>query len=160
MLLILLISLLLPGCDDENQVERKNMQKDGAMLGLRQLKKKPKHIDIHALHRRCAPAGIGSIYGLFFAKDISIEDKAMLEDNVQAALEANESREWQGRTVACAIEVGRKYVVRGFMCHEFSLIFAFGNDSYEVTNKACKIYLNDNGTGYWALEDSIENYME
>lgn len=147
--------MLLVGCGDAYMQDNK----------LRKLQQVPRKIqsvhvqNIHMLHRKFMNAGLGAIQGLFFAKDISMEDKIMLEDNVQAALDSGENREWAGNSAQYAVEIGKKFEMNGFVCHEFSENFIFADNAYLVSNKACKIYLNKNGSGYWVLEDSVEDYL-
>ncbi len=156
--LLVLVLFVLAGCQPES-VEHET-HPAGLKLGLRQLSKNPEHVESnHSLHRHFMSAGVGSVYGLFFLKDISSEDKIILEDNVQAALDRGENIQWQGVTVAGSIEIGKKYLMNGFMCREFSQTFTFADKVYVVTNKACKIYLNKDGSGFWVLEDTVENYM-
>ena len=156
----LLCVLLLIGCNDVERVDMKKMNDEGIKLGLRQLRHKPENVkSTHALHRHFMAAGMGAIYGLFFVKDICADDKVLLEDSVQAALDADEDREWQGKTVSASIAVGEKYMMNGFMCRKFTQTFVFQDNTYMVENKACKIYLNKDGSGYWVLEDTVENYF-
>lgn len=143
--------LALGGCFFEQKKE---------VVGLQQLKKRA-HVESNekVFHRRFEGAGLGAICGLSFEKNIGYDDKMVLEDAVQVALNENETKEWRAQTAHGFVEVGYKHLKNGFACHEFTQIISVDGVVYKVTNNACKICLNDDESGYWVLEDTLEHYM-
>ena len=104
--------------------------------------------------------GIGSVRNLDFFKLITKEDKILLEENLQIALEENDWREWQGDSVRCNIKIGQETIENGFICREFTQTFFFLDKFYKVTNKACKVGMNKDGSnGCWILASSLKYYL-
>jgi hypothetical protein len=105
-------------------------------------------------------AGIGSVRNLDFFKLITKEDKILLEENLQIALEQNDWREWQGDSMRCNIKIGQETIENCFVCREFTQTFFFLDKFYKVTNKACKVGMNKDGSnGCWILASSLKYYL-
>lgn len=116
--------------------------------------------DMREFDKHIISAGIGGIRKLPFFDEISKEDKILLENNLQAALNQNDWREWQGDTVRCKIEIGNETSENGLIYREFKQTFFFDSKIYIVNNKACKVFVDQNKkNSFWVLESSAKNYL-
>lgn len=153
MRLLLPLLFILSGC----QLGQTDLEK--------QLNLKPlKHIAVQKrnnglIYKQFYGAFYSIIKNMPFAKNISVQDKIMLEENLQNTLNDAVDKEFEGITVSSKARVLNYYAQDGYLCREFELTLFFDEKIYVIKNKAARIGLW-HGNGFWISQDQLDDYIQ